>query len=141
MKLKNKDRNSLVDVRLQKAKETLTEAKSNFELGYWRAAANRLYYASFYATSALLIKHGITAHTHSGVINQLSLHFVTTGKISIEEGKLHKKLFELRQSGDYDDWVFIEEEDVFPYIEATEQFIQTIENLINNNNLTPQIMT
>jgi uncharacterized protein (UPF0332 family) len=133
MTLKNKDRNALVTVRLQKAKETLTEVKGNIGLGYWRVAANRLYYASFYAVSALLIKNEITAHTHSGVINQLSLHFVTKGIISIEQGKLHKHLFELRQSGDYDDWVYIEEEDVLPFIEPVELFIAKIENLINNN--------
>jgi len=77
MKLKSKDRKKLVEVRIQKAKETLEEVKGNIGLGYWRVAANRLYYASFYAASALLIKHEITAHTHAGVINQLSLHFVS----------------------------------------------------------------
>ena len=133
MKLKSKDRKKLVEVRIQKAKETLEEVKGNIGLGYWRVAANRLYYASFYAASALLIKHEITAHTHAGVINQLSLHFVSKGIISMEQGKLHKHLFELRQSGDYDDWIYIEEEDVLPFIEPVEQFIAEIEKLINRN--------
>jgi uncharacterized protein (UPF0332 family) len=132
MKLKNKDRTTLVAVRIQKAKDTFAEAKGIFDLGYWRVAANRLYYASFYAASALLIKNEIFAHTHTGVINQLSLHFVTKGIISVEQGKLYKHLFELRQSGDYDDWVYIEEKDVFPYFEPVENFITEIEKLINN---------
>ena len=135
MKLKNEDKKALVEIRLQKAKESLEEVKGNIGLGYWRVAANRLYYASYYAVSALLIKHDITAHTHAGVINQLSLHFVAKGIISIEQGKLHKHLFELRQSGDYDDWVCIEKEDLLPFIEPAENFIKTIENLINNSNL------
>ena len=135
MKLTNKNRSTLVEIRLQKAKEALEEVRGNIGLSYWRVAANRLYYASFYAVSALLIKHGITAHTHAGAINQFSLHFVTKGIISVEQGKLHKHLFELRQSGDYDDWVYIEEEDILPLIEPVEQFIKTIEKLINEKSI------
>ncbi|MCL2416937.1 MAG: HEPN domain-containing protein [Bacteroidales bacterium] len=132
MKLTDKDRNALVKVRLQNAKEALEEVRGNVGLGYWRVVANRLYYACFYATSALLIKHGITAHTHAGVINQMGLRFISTGIISQEQGKLHKHLFELRQTGDYDDWIHIQKEDVLPLIEPVEQFIATIENLISS---------
>ena len=132
MKHPNIDKDSHANIRLQKAKETLEEAKGCSELGFWHTAANRLYYASFYASGALLIKNGINAYTHTGVINQLGLHFVSKGIISVEQGKLCKYLFELRQSGDYDDWIYINEEDVIPYLEPTKQFIETIEKLINN---------
>ena len=134
MKLNSIDKTALADIRIKKAKETLEEVKGNIGLGYWRVAANRLYYACFYAVSALLIKRGITAHTHTGVINQLSLHFISKGIISSEQGKLYKHLFELRQTGDYDDWVYIEKEDVLHLLEPAEQFINEIENLINKNN-------
>jgi len=76
MTLQHKNRDALVTIRLQRANETVLEAKANMQFGYWRIAANRLYYACYYAASALLIKNGITAHTHSGVINQFGLHFV-----------------------------------------------------------------
>ena len=102
------------------------------QLGYWRVAANRLYYACYYAACALLIKNDFT-HTHAGVINQLGLHFVAKGIISKEQGKLIKRLFELRQSGDYSDWYCIDEEDVKPLIEPAGKFIAEIENLINKN--------
>ena len=131
MTLQKKDKNTLVSFRLQRANETMTEVKGTMQLGYWRVAANRLYYACYYATSALLINSNLTAHTHSGVINQFSLHFVLNGMISKEHGKLLKRLFELRQNSDYNDWFYIEEEDVKPYIEPVERFIAEIENLIN----------
>ena len=134
MTLRLKDRNALVTIRLRRAKETISEAKGIIQLGYWRIAANRLYYACFYAASALLIKNNFTAHTHAGVINQFGLHFVTKGLISKEQGKFFKRLFNLRQSGDYDDWFDISEEDVMPFLEPTEKFIAEIENLINNSN-------
>jgi len=38
-----------------------------------------------------------------------------------------------RQDGDYSDWVIIDEEDVKKYLEPTENFIKTIEILINQN--------
>ena len=131
MTLKQEDRNALVTIRLQRAKETMLEIKSTMELGYWRLAANRLYYACYYAAVALLIKNGITAHTHSGVINQFGLHFVSKGLIDNEEGKFFKQLFNLRQSGDYDDWFYIDEEDILPLVELAENFITEIEKLIN----------
>ena len=130
MTLQQEDKNALVTVRLQRAKETMIEVKGNMQLGYWRIAANRLYYACYYAASALLIKNNFTAHTHTGVINQFGLHFVTKGFISKEQGKFFKQLFNLRQSGDYDDWFDIDEKDIKPLLEPAEKFIETIEKLI-----------
>ena len=100
-------------------------------LNHWHLSANRLYYACYYAVSALLIKHGHSARTHSGVISLLSLHFVSKGLISKEQGKFYGNLFELRQAGDYDEWVTIEAKHVLPRIEPAEQFISVIENLIS----------
>ena len=131
MTLRQEDRNSVVIIRLRKANETIVEAKANMQLGYWRVTANRLYYACYYAASALLIKHGITAHTHTGVINQIGLHFVSKGFISKEQGKLLKQLFELRQNGDYSDWYDVDEKDVKPLVEPVEKFIAEIKSLIN----------
>ena len=133
MTLKVEDRKALVDVRLQKAKKTMSEVYGIIQLGYWRTAANRLYYACYFAVSALLIQNGITTHTHTGVINQLGLHFVKKGIISKEQGRFFKELFSLRQDGDYDDWFEIDEQDVQPLIEPAEKFIAEIELLILNS--------
>ena len=125
MTLKNEDREVLVSLRMKQAKETFAE------VGYWRTAVNRLYYACYYAVSALLMKNGHTAHTHSGVITQLGLHFVTKGIISMEKGKLYRDLFEKRQTGDYDVWVSIDEKDVAPFVVPAEKFIAEIDSLIS----------
>ena len=134
MTLKQEDRDALVAIRLQRAQKTMLEVKSNMELAYWNLAVNRLYYACYYAVVALLIKNGITAHTHAGVINQFGLHFVTKRIIGIEQGKFYKQLFNLRQSGDYDDWFYIDEADILPLVEPAEKFIAEIEKIINQNN-------
>ena len=37
----------------------------------------------------------------------------------------------MRQRGDYEDWVIIEENDITPLIEPSEKFIVEIERIIN----------
>ena len=133
MNLKEEDRDALISIRLKRAKETMSEVYGNIQLGYWRAAANRLYYACYYAVSALLIKNGLTAHTHTGVIAQMGLHFVQKGLISKQQGRFFKELFHLRQDGDYDDWFEINEQDITPLLEPAEKFHAEIERLIYNS--------
>ncbi|GAP71569.1 hypothetical protein SAMD00024442_14_34 [Candidatus Symbiothrix dinenymphae] len=130
MNLNEKERKLIVTLRVQKAKDTLLEAKDIVKLGHWRVVANRLYYACYYVTSALLIKYGHSAQSHAGVISMLGLSFVKQGIVSIEQGKFYKKLFELRQTGDYDDWITIEEADVLPLIAPAEEYICFLEQLI-----------
>ena len=132
MILKEEDRNALVAHRFNRAIETMEEAKAIMLLGFWRIAANRLYYACYYAATALLIKHKIETHSHRGVVNQLGLHFISKGIVSNEQGKLIKHLFELRQTGDYDDWVVIEEDNIAHLVEPAQKFIEEIEKLIYN---------
>jgi uncharacterized protein (UPF0332 family) len=131
MKLSEEERDAVVAHRLQKAKDTLHEAKGNIEIAYWHTAANRLYYACYYAASALLINNGYIAQTHSGVIALLGMHFISKGIISKESGKFYMKIFELRQTGDYSDWIVIESADILPLVEPAEKFISTIEKLIS----------
>ena len=83
-------------------------------MGFWHTAINRLYYACYYAVTALLIKNGYLAHTHKGVYTLFGKHFVLEGIISKEQNKLYATLFELRQNSDYNDWVDIKEENVKP---------------------------
>ena len=102
-------------------------------MSYWHSAANRLYYACYYAVSGLLVKHGYTARSHGGVFGLFGKHFVATGIVSNEQNKLYRKLFNLRLGGDYNDWFDIEEEDIKPLLEPAERFIAELEQLINNS--------
>ena len=130
MGLTEDERKALIDYKLEKAKETFAEVPILIENELWRTAANRLYYACFYAVSTLLLKHKHSAHTHGGTKILFGKHFVFTNIISKEQNKLYEKLFDLRQKGDYDDWITINKDDVMPLIEPAQKFIETIENLI-----------
>ena len=136
MTLDKENRDNIVKHRLQKAHNTFAEVKGIVNMKYWHSAANRLYYACYYAVSALLINNGYETHTHGGVFRLLGKHFVVTGIISNEHNKLYRKLFELRQKGDYDDWITIEAEDVLPRLQPAQKFIEEIEKLISQNSTT-----
>lgn len=131
MSLTNDEREAIVSFRFQKGIETLEEAKGIATLGYWNAVANRLYYACYYVTSALLIKNKYAAQTHRGIIHLLGMHFIKKGIVSQDSGKLYSKLFELRQTGDYDDLFNLSESDVKPMISAAKKYIDELINLIN----------
>ena len=56
--MREEDLQALINYRLQRADETLEEARLMQNVAHWNTCANRLYYARFYAVSALLIKDG-----------------------------------------------------------------------------------
>jgi len=133
MKLLEEERKAIVKYRLERAKDTLLDVRISIQNNRWHNAANRLYYACFYATIALLINDGHQTHTHNGVRTLLGLHYVKNGIISEELSQVYQKTFNLRQTGDYDDLAIITEDNVKPLIEPAEKFIAEIENLINKN--------
>lgn len=130
MTLTPDERTAIVEYRLERAKNTIKEVNDVGSLGYWNLSANRLYYAAYYASVALLIRNGIDATTHKGVIRMISESFVRKGLLSAEDSKLLGRLFTMRQSGDYDDLFDWEENDVKPLIPKVEDFIRRITDLI-----------
>jgi len=120
----------LVGYRLQKARETLNDARILADAQRWNPCVNRLYYACFYAVSAILIQRGLSSSKHTGVRSLFNQQLVKTAKVSKEKAKIFNDLFERRQEGDYMDFVSFEELQVRPWISQTEAFIETISLLI-----------
>ena len=128
--LDEQSRLGLMRYRMERADETLEEVSILAERGHYNAAVNRLYYACFYAVQALLLKHHITANTHSGVKSMLGLHFVTKGVISIEHGKTFNTLFEKRHSSDYEAFAYCDKSLVDDLTPLAEAFIVRIKELL-----------
>ena len=85
--LDEQSRQSLVRYRLERADETIAEAKLLVSEGYYNATMNRLYYACFYAALALLVANGIATSSHAGVKTMLGLHFVSKGLLDKQFGR------------------------------------------------------
>lgn len=124
------DRYNLIEYRLQRASETIAEAQYNADGGYFNTAVNRLYYAAYYAASALMLANGITATSHAGIKTMLSLHFVRTGLLDVEHGKTFLTLFENRQSGDYEDFIYCDLNLFNQLLPRTKDFIEAIRDLV-----------
>lgn len=130
----NGNLNNVVQHRLSKAQETLEEAHILADTSHWNACVNRLYYACFYAVSALLIQNRFSSSKHSGVRSFFNFHFVKPGKVSKEVAKIYNDLFERRQEGDYEDFITFETSDVISWISEAELFVKVITELVSKGN-------
>lgn len=125
------ERKALLTYRIEKAKGILEEAKDNAKLGHWNLVGNRLYYSVYHMAHALLLDKGFSAKTHAGTIHLIGQKFINGGILDKSYGRLFSHLYELRQSGDYDDMFDATEEEVKPYFPQVEAFLLEMEKLIN----------
>lgn len=120
------DLNAIVAYRKEKAYATVKEAEDMIASGHWNLAMQRMYYACFYAASALLLKDGCSAHTHNGVVGQLGIRYVKTGILPKEDGRLYSRLLQHRITGDYNDFFDFSEEDVLPLLSPTRRLVDKL---------------
>jgi uncharacterized protein (UPF0332 family) len=124
---------SLIHYRLERAQESLDDARLLADAGRWNACVNRLYYSCFYAVSALLVRDGLSSSRHTGVRSLLNRHYVRTGKSPRELARVYNDLFERRQEGDYADFVRFQANQVRPWIPQTEAFIAHVRALLSQD--------
>lgn len=119
-----------IKYRIEKSDQAQNDALILARSGSWNGSINRLYYACYYLVSALTLKDGIETKTHSGLRNQLNLHYVKNEKIPIELGKLYSDLFDSRQKGDYGDMYDFDKETVESLLIPVKEFIEIIKSLL-----------
>lgn len=121
-----------INYRIERAKETIREVQTHIENKFWNTAINRMYYACFYAVSALLAKDQVEVSSHSGVRQKFGEYFVKTGKIDRDLAKHFTELSEKRHKGDYNDFYDYDEETVLRLFPVSHQFIEAIEQILKN---------
>lgn len=127
----NNEKHSLIAYRLECSDEMMSDAQSLIAEGRWKSAVNRLYYAVFQAVSALMIQESIRIKSHSGAKAMLELYFIKTERIDKKWSKFYNNLSDSREESDYGAYVIFTEEDVFPLLPQTQEFIDVIKRLIN----------
>lgn len=120
------DNEILVNNWLVKAEEALISTEKTIEIDELYAAQNRLYYAVFYAISALAQKNGFTTSKHSQLKGWFNREFIKTNKIEQKWGKLYFKLFEARQKSDYAFIFKPNKENLISDLEKATEFIELI---------------
>jgi uncharacterized protein (UPF0332 family) len=128
--MNNAERAELVAYKISRAKETLAEVDTHIKNKVLHTAVNRVYYACFYAVSALLIDKEIKARKHSGVKQMFGLHFIVPGIIDAESGEFYTTIFEMRQSGDYEDFIYFTEDEVTALLAPAGKLITRIEEIL-----------
>ncbi len=119
----------LAKYRLEKARNTLSDAKKYINNATLESTVNRIYYAMFYAVNALLITKGLASSKHSGVLGLFNREVVKKGLIERRFGKFYSDMLNNRQEGDYKDFVKFEREDVEEWLKKAEEFIAKIEEI------------
>jgi uncharacterized protein (UPF0332 family) len=128
--MKKSPEQEYIDYRINTAKDALDAAQILAKEGHWNSVINRLYYACFYAVSALLYARDLHTHTHSGVKHQFTLNFIKPGLIDKKETRIYLDLFDYRLEADYVDFADFDEKTTLPLITPVEEFLKKIENLI-----------
>src|SRR4051812_14085988 len=113
----------LIKYRFEKAEQTLGEVEVQIQNELWNVAINRLYYACFYAVTALLASEQIYTKTHAGAKQMFSLHFVKTGIIENRFNKFYIEIFGMRQNGDYEDFCDYAQNDVLEFVRPAKELI------------------
>jgi hypothetical protein len=122
----------LIRYRLNKSRAMLTDAKEYAHSVSLESTVNRIYYAMFYAVSALLLTKKLYSSKHSGALALFNKEFVKTGIIEGKLGKFYADMFDRRQEGDYRDFVKFKKQDVEQWLIESEVFVKAIEKITFN---------
>lgn len=116
--------------RLDRAKEDLEAAIGNHQLGFYKVAINRSYYAIFHAIRAVNILDGFDASKHSSVIAHFNQFYVHEGKFDRKTYKLIDSAYRIREKCDYSDFFIASKEDSENQIHNAEKFIYRVEEFL-----------
>ena len=119
-----------INYRIAKSNEIYEDALLLAKNSRWNSCINRLYYSSYYLSSALLYKNEIKAETHNGIKTQIFFHFVKTQKLDRKLAKLYSHLFDWRQETDYADFVEFDKETVIPLLDEVKKLNDILQKLI-----------
>lgn len=81
----------------------------------------------------MLIDNKIETLTHTGTRQMFGLHFIKTGLIEKDIGKFYSRIFDLRQTGDYEDFIVFSEDQVIELLEPAKKLINHIESMLEIN--------
>lgn len=129
-RLDQKSRKDLIEYRLEKSQTSMQEAAVLAQGGFYDSAVTRLYYACYYAVSALLISHNIECGSHAGVKRMFSMHFGRDGKVDQQHIRTYSNLLQGRQISDYEDFTYQDSSSYAIYREEAEALLDAVKSLI-----------
>lgn len=95
------DNKVLIKNWLNKSNIALEDTRKNIEIDSLETAQNRLYYALFYAVSALAKSENFVTTKHGQLLGWFNQSYINTGKVDKNIAKIYRISFENRQKSDY----------------------------------------
>lgn len=117
---------ALSKTRLAIALERLSFIDGIMEIGDYKAAANRSYYAVFAAMRAVLALDGFDSKKHSGIIAEFRKNYLKTEILPKELSLIIDSLTEIRQGSDYDDFYIVSKSEIEEQLENAKKFVDTV---------------
>lgn len=127
-----KDRESLIEYRLNQALETIELAKFLVDSDKLIIAVNRIYYGMYYALTALALKNKFETSKHGQLIGWFNKEYISSKKVDAKYGKILRNAYQNRTKGDYDAFVNFSKVETESMLYEMTDFIEEIKRLIEN---------
>src|ERR1043166_6988072 len=116
---------------LRKADEALAAARREQQAGDNALAINRVYYACFYAATALFLSERQSFSKHSGVRSAVHQLLVKPGRLSSELAEFYDRRFDDRNEVDYEMVDVPEPAVVRQQIKGADRFVAEMKRLLS----------
>ena len=122
----------LAGYRMERAREMLSAAEGNLEIGQYKTSLNRSYYAIFHAMRAANILKGFDSSKHSGVIAFFNKEYLKEEIMDRQLSAVIKGSSFLREKSDYDDFFIASRKEAEVQLENARGFLNTVEAYLNS---------
>lgn len=129
---------SLISVRLDRAKELYSEAMELVNMGCYKSANNRAFYSVEKCVKALLATRQIDVETHNGAVSQFNLLFIHSNDTCFTKADYQKiaKADRIRNASDYDDFYIVNKEETKELLAFVKDFLKKTEAYISGLSIT-----
>ncbi len=131
--MRKEDFQSLIDYRLGQAREAVCDAELLLDADRYRATANRLYYACFYAALAALLTKRLQYSKHSAVIAFFDKELIRSGLLPKEYSRTLHRAFNERQQDDYMPFVEMDAGEIKILFQNVQAFVNGINEYISSH--------
>lgn len=126
------DIKTLCQYRLDRAKEDLLTAENNHQMGFYKAAINRSYYAIFHSIRAVNVLDNFDASKHSSVIAHFNQYYVHTGEFERSVYKIIDSAYRIREKCDYSDFFIVSKGDSEAQLKNAHDFVSVVETYLDS---------
>lgn len=119
-----------VELRMNIARDKLKIARELFERNHYNDTVSKAYYATFYASKAVLLALGEDPHRHKGVVTFFGQKIVKVGLTDPRYGRTLANAQRLREDADYNESYVATKEEAEQAIRDAEDFVNEAQEIL-----------